>query len=286
MSANIARLVFCGAAHVFTAQLQAQHVAQFPIHCERVKRAADNIHGLQTQLVGSEQRLATEDDDSEYNDYNDADCTVADWRAETQAAKRLRSEIGEAQRGFREAQRDVRTTLSSSQRTEVQRLMRDGHSALTIQSMLSPTPEFAPPLEAIQYTMDNERRRTRCGLEAYEAMHWMCRDLLADQQRVMLYLVWMACLCGHDEADGRAQKPGPTVALWRNQWSHASRRSSRRSRQSLSESRESSSGGSRGSKGEGNGDGSTSSEGEGTGSRRGSEREGSSSTGSEDRQNR
>ena len=68
------------------AQLQAQHVAQFPIHCERVKRAAENIHGLQTQLVGSEQRLATEDDDSEYNDYNDADCTVADWRAETQAA--------------------------------------------------------------------------------------------------------------------------------------------------------------------------------------------------------
>jgi hypothetical protein len=99
------------------AQLQAQHVAQFPIHCERVKRAAENIHGLQTQLVGSEQRLATEDDDSEYNDYNDADCTVADWRAETQAAKRLRSEIGEAQREFREAQRDVRTTLSSSQRT-------------------------------------------------------------------------------------------------------------------------------------------------------------------------
>ena len=190
------------------AQLQAQHVAQFPIHCERVKRAAENIHGLQTQLVGSEQRLATEDDDSEYNDYNDADCTVADWRAETQAAKRLRSEIGESQREFREAQRDVRTTLSSSQRTEVQRLMRDGHSALTIQSMLSPTPEFAPPLEAIQYTMDNERRRTRCGLEAYEAVHWMCRDLLADQHRVMLYLVSDPDVNPDDYADGFALPVG------------------------------------------------------------------------------
>jgi hypothetical protein len=171
------------------AHLQAQHMAQFPSRCERVKRAAESVHGLQTQLVGSEQRLATEDDDSAYNDLNDAESTVADWRAEAQATKRLRLEIGEAQRELHEAQRDVRTTLTAAQRTEVFRLMRDGHSALTIQSMLAPTPTSAPPLEAIQYTMDNERRRTRCGLEAYESVHWMCRDLLVSQQRVMLYLV-------------------------------------------------------------------------------------------------
>ena len=186
------------------AQLQAQSASQFPFRCERVKRAVEEVHTLQTQLVGSEQRLATEDDDSTYNDLNDAESTVADWRAEAQATKRLRSEIGEAQRELREAQRDVRTTLTPAQRTEVHRLMRDGHSALTIQSMLAPTPAFAPPLEAIQYTMDNEWRRTRCGLEAYEAVHWMCRDLLASQQRVMLYLVNDPDVNPGDYTDGYA----------------------------------------------------------------------------------
>ena len=60
----------------------------------------------------------------------------------------------------------------------------------------------------IQYTMDNERRRTRCGLEAYEVVHWMCRDLLADQHRVMLYLVSDPDVNPDDYADGFALPVG------------------------------------------------------------------------------
>ena len=37
--------------------------------------------------------------------------------------------------------------------------------------------------------IDEERRRTRAGLPPYEAVHLMCRDLLAEQHRVILYLV-------------------------------------------------------------------------------------------------
>ena len=171
------------------ARLRALHAAQAPARNERLKRAAEDVWDLKTQLVKSEQRLATEDDDHAYNEENDSDSTVADWRAEHQGAKRLRSEIGDAERELHEAQRDARPTLTSVQRSEVHRLMSEGHMASTIQSMLAHTSEPPPTVDAIHYTMDNEWWRTRCGLEAYEAMHWMCRDLLADQQRVMLYLV-------------------------------------------------------------------------------------------------
>ena len=37
--------------------------------------------------------------------------------------------------------------------------------------------------------IDEERRRTRARLPPYEAVHLMCRDLLAEQHRVILYLV-------------------------------------------------------------------------------------------------
>jgi hypothetical protein len=93
------------------AQLQARYMAQAPARCERVKRAAEHVRGLQTELVRSEQRLAVDDDESAYNEENDSDSTIADWRAEHQTAKRLRSEIGEARRELRDAKRDVRSTL-------------------------------------------------------------------------------------------------------------------------------------------------------------------------------
>jgi hypothetical protein len=98
----------------------------------------------------------------------------------------LRDDIGEQQRSLRHAQRVDRPTLCEQQRREVLRLWSEGHLAAEIQSLM---PAPAPRLECIQWTIDNERRRTRGGLRPYEALHSICTEVLADSNQVLLYMV-------------------------------------------------------------------------------------------------
>ena len=71
---------------------------------------------------------------------------------------------------------------------EIIRYYSLGNLATAIQGLL-PTYPPPPPLGYIQQVIDEERRRTRARLPPYEAVHLMCRDLLAEQHRVILYLV-------------------------------------------------------------------------------------------------
>ena len=71
---------------------------------------------------------------------------------------------------------------------EIIRYYSLGNLATAIQGLLPAYPP-PPPLGYIQQVIDEERRRTRAGLPPYEAVHLMCRDLLAEQHRVILYLV-------------------------------------------------------------------------------------------------
>ena len=71
---------------------------------------------------------------------------------------------------------------------EIIRYYSLGNLATAIQALLPAYPP-PPPLSYIQQVIDRERRDTRAGLPQYEALHLMCRDLLAEEHRVILYLV-------------------------------------------------------------------------------------------------
>ena len=88
------------------------------------------------------------------------------------------------------AKQSARRVYSKGERLRILELYSLGNLALEIQALLPEDPP-RPPLDYIQTTIDNERRRTRAGLPAYEALHLMCRDILAEAEEkiVMLYLV-------------------------------------------------------------------------------------------------
>ena len=152
-----------------------------------VNSAVEDLRATKTQLVKRQRELQDElPDESDADDDDPWSVTVGELKSAVVDVQALRDDIGEQQRSLRHAQRVDRPTLCEQQRREVLRLWSEGHLAAEIQSLM---PAPAPRLECIQWTIDNERRRTRGGLRPYEALHSICTEVLADSNQVLLYMV-------------------------------------------------------------------------------------------------
>ena len=152
-----------------------------------LKRSVENVRDTKTQLVKRQRQLQDdlplESDTASDDSWSE---TVGELKAAVADVQSLRDDLGEQQLSLRQAQRVNRPTLSEEQRREVLRLWTEGHLAATIQGLM---PDPAPRLECIQWTIDNERRRTRAGLRPYEALHSICTEKLAETNQVLLYMV-------------------------------------------------------------------------------------------------
>lgn len=165
--------------------LREQFAAGQEARLAAVSQGVEDLRETKTQLVKRQRELQDEWlDESEVA--NDDDMTVGELRSVVDDARELREDLMEQQRILRQAQRVDRPTLSEDQRREVLRLWSEGHLAAGIQSLM---PAPAPRLECIQWTIDNERRRTRGGLRPYEALHLICTEALAETNQVLLYMV-------------------------------------------------------------------------------------------------
>ena len=152
-----------------------------------VNSAVEDLRATKTQLVKRQRELQDElPDESDADDDDPWSVTVGELKSAVVDVQALRDDIGEQQRSLRHAQRVDRPTLCEQQRREVLRLWSEGHLAAEIQSLM---PAPAPRLECIQWTIDNERLRTRGGLRPYEALHSICTEVLADSNQVLLYMV-------------------------------------------------------------------------------------------------
>ena len=138
---------------------------------------------------------------------------TAHWapRPTASATATLQVEVAAKQQEVKRNKRKTHDSHPKVVRDEILRLHKLGIDPAKIQAELQLSVcGGSPHLSYIHTVVNNERRRMRMQMPAFEAVDWMCRKVLAGQQRVILYHVADPAILPEDYA----HSPAPPGAMY------------------------------------------------------------------------